>query len=123
MEVLILGLGLGLGTLIHGFCFFKLFRIGCIGLRTRYGKHEQGSGHSMGAQDLWLYVVYECVNLDVAPISYQNERDVTIVNPLPTNEAHATSWTLHKPMGIYMGVLGVIFQYMVSASLAVSVKG
>ncbi len=33
MEVLILGV---IYTLVHGFCFFKLFPIGCIGL-TRFG--------------------------------------------------------------------------------------
>ncbi len=43
-----------------------------------------------------------------------------ILNPLPTNDALVASWTLHKPIGIYMGdlVLGVILQYMVSASFS-----
>ncbi len=31
------------------------------------------------------------------------------LNPLPTNDAHVASWTLHKPIGIYMrdSMLGV----------------
>ncbi len=27
------------------------------------------------------------------------------LNPLPTNEVHVASWTLRKPIGIYMGDL------------------
>ncbi len=34
-------------------------------------------------------------------------------NPLPTNDTHVVSRTLHKPTGIYMGdlILGVVLQY------------
>ncbi len=36
------------------------------------------------------------------------------INPLPTNDAHVASWTLHKSIGIHMGdlILDVIFQFM-----------
>ncbi len=48
----------------------------------------------------------------------------TAVDPLPTNDIHA-SWSLYKPIGIYVGrlILGVVFWYMVSASFSWSVKG
>ncbi len=44
------------------------------------------------------------------------------VNPVPTNDTHFASRTLHKPIGIYMGdlMLDVILQYMVLLLLAVS---
>ncbi len=43
------------------------------------------------------------------------------LNPLPTNDAHVVSWTLHKLMVIYMGdlILGVILQYVVLLFLMV----
>ncbi len=28
--------------------------------------------------------------------------EISVFNPLPTNSAHVASWTLHKPIGIYM---------------------
>ncbi len=39
-------------------------------------------------------------------------------DPLPTNDTRVTSWTLHKPIGLYMGdlIVGIILQYMFSAS-------
>ncbi len=34
-----------------------------------------------------------------------------IINPLPTNDAYVTSWTLHKPTRIYMGDLANTRRY------------
>ncbi len=44
------------------------------------------------------------------------------VQQLPFFMVSSWSWSLHKPMEIYMGklILGAIFQYMVSAFLDVS---
>ncbi len=45
---------------------------------------------------------------------------ILILNPLPTNDAHVVSWTLHKPIGVCMGylILDVVFQYTVSGSFS-----
>ncbi len=46
-------------------------------------------------------------------------RKYNCFNPLPSNDTHVASWTLHKPIRIYMGdlILGVILQYMVGKGL------
>ncbi len=45
------------------------------------------------------------------------------LNPLPTSDTCVASWSLRKPIGIYMGdylILGVILQYMFLLLLAVA---
>ncbi len=63
------------------------------------------------------FQVHILQGLYVPSLQWPQHMHAHSVNPLPTNGAHVASWTLRKPIGIYMGdlILGVIFQYMLLA--------